>query len=416
MNTPPQSPRGLRAGNLILSSLNKLGLAGCSLQPDDLLRTARKRTRLKHLGDTYSREALERLSASMDNEAELTPIGRLLTRELLVTGLSNQLKLEDWFSRHPEIAQQDIAEPIIIIGMPRTGTTILHELMALDPANRVPQTWEVASPFPPPEHATYETDPRIKEEQTRLKVSHYLMPGVENMHRMGAQLPQECVAITSDVFLTMLYTTIYHIPSYAEWLANAADMSIAYRYHRRMHQLLQWRTRQSRWVLKSPGHLWSLEALLTEYPDARLVQTHRDPLKITSSLASMVPTMRSAYQYKIDAGAVASEWANTNALALNASLRARQSGAIRPEQIIDIQFSDFIQSPERAVESIYRKFDLEFTPQLADVIRQYIADNPADKHGGHKHYFSDTGLDAEKERARVYDYQAYFNVLSESLK
>ena len=130
----------------------------------------------------------------------------------------------------------------------------------------------------------------------------------------------------------------------------------------------------------------------------------------------MVPTMRSAYQYKIDAGAVASEWANTNALALNASLRARQSGAIRPEQIIDIQFSDFIQSPERAVESIYRKFDLEFTPQLADAIRQYIADNPADKHGGHKHYFSDTGLDAEKERARVHDYQAYFNVLSESLK
>ncbi len=415
MNQQPRSPLGLRLANTLMRPLNTLGLGKASLDPNDLLRAARKKTGLNHIDQPESVEALDRLCQAMEQEADLTPMGRLFTREMLIGGLCKQLQLKDWIERHPEILDEPITAPVVIIGMPRTGTTILHELMALDPTNRVPQTWEVAAPFPPPESASYDKDARIAEEAKRLKVSHYLMPGVENMHRMGAQLPQECVAITADVFMSMLYNTVYHIPSYAKWLAEEADMSLAYRYHKRMLQLLQWKHKGDRWVIKSPGHLWSLPELIQEYPDAKLIQTHRDPLKIVSSLASMLPTMRSAYQSRVDVAGTAQEWAHTNSKALNASMEARKAGAINPENIVDIQFREMIHSPELAVERAYQQFGLPFSPELAKAIQNYIAENPADKHGGHKHHFSDTGLDTDTERQRVKAYQDYFEVPDERL-
>lgn len=415
MNQQPRSPLGLRLANTVLKPFNHLGLGKASLDPNDLLRAARKKTGFNHIDQPDSVDALDRLCKSLEQEANLTPMGRIFTREMLISGLCKQLELKHWIDRHPEILDETITAPVVIIGMPRTGTTILHELMALDPANRVPQTWEVAAPFPPPEPDSYASDARISEEAKRLKVSHYLMPSVENMHRMGEQLPQECVAITADVFMSMLYNTVYHIPSYAQWLAEDADMSLAYRYHKRMLQLLQWKYKRDRWVIKSPGHLWSLPELIQQYPDAKLIQTHRDPLKIVSSLASMLPTMRSAYQSRVDVAGTAREWAQTNSKALNASMAARKSGAIDPNNIVDIQFREMIQSPELAVERAYKQFGLPFSEQLATAIQRYVSENPADKHGGHKHHFSDTGLNVEEERQRVEAYQAYFAVPDERL-
>ena len=233
------------------------------------------------------------------------------------------------------------------------------------------------------------------------------------MHRIGAQLPQECVSITADVFASMLYNTIYRIPTYANWLARDADMAPIYKYHRRMHQLLQWRCPAQRWVIKSPAHLWSIEALLREYPDAKLVQTHRDPLRIVSSLVSMTGVMRSAYGGGIDRDDLAQEWSNSCAFALNASLKTRASGAIAPGQIVDIQFGAFMKSAESEVERIYDAFGFEFTPAFAQRIREYLRINSSEKHGGHKHQFSNTGLDYAKEREKVKAYQDYFAVPSE---
>lgn len=409
MSIAPRSPRMLRLVNTVGGLLPRV-----QLDPDTLIARARDKTRLTDFGPGGPfREGLERLCDSLQREANLTPAGRVLARQMVSQALEYQLQLQDWYTRHPEIAQEKIRCPVIIIGMPRTGTTILHELMALDPVNRCPMTWEVAHPFPPPDAATFKTDPRIQRTARELKLSHYLMPGVENMHRMGAELPQECVAITAWMFSSMQYNTVLRLPSYTHWLMNDADYAAMYRFHRRAHQYLQWRCPAQRWVVKTPGHLWSLEALLAEYPDALLVQTHRDPLKIVSSLASMLPTMRSAYARDIDVGEVAREWSDNCANALNASVASRRAGAIRPEQVVDIQFGDFMADPAAQVRRIYEQFGLEFTDAFAEAIRAYIADNPSDKHGGHKHRFEDTGLDLATERAKVQNYQDYFGVKSE---
>lgn len=408
MSIQPVPPRFLRILNAVGTVLPKVVLT-----PDALIRRARKKTGLTDFGpEGPFLDALDVLCDSLESEAALTPVGRLLVGNMLGQGLEYQLQLQDWFQRHPEIADERIDQHLIIIGMPRTGTTILHELMALDPANRCPLTWEVAHPFPPPETTTYHHDPRIAETERELKVSHFLMPGVENMHRMGARLPQECVAITAWIFASMQYPTVLRIPGYMDWLMHKADHAAMYRFHRRALQYLQWRC-PGRWVTKTPAHLWSLEALLAEYPEAMLVQTHRDPLKIVSSLTSMIPTMRAAYSRHVDVREVAREWSGNCVTALNASVASRRAGAIRPEQVVDIQFQDFMADPAQAVRRIYQQFGLPFSEGFERAIEHYIANNPSDKHGGHKHHFRDTGLDVATERARVRDYQDFFGVASE---
>lgn len=407
------SPLPVRAVNRVGSWLNGAGLCRASLQPQALIDTAIDNTGLHDFGEGPHLDALSVLCDALEQEAHLSFIGRHITRAQLIKSLEVQLQLQDWFTRHPEIANEKIEQPVIIIGMPRTGTTILHELMTLDAANRNPLFWEVAHPFPPPEKASYHNDPRIRRQQRELDFSHYLMPGVQGMHRMGAQLPQECVAITAHVFTSMLYTTIYHIPGYAHWLQHVTDHAAAFRFHRRFHQYLQWLCKGERWVVKSPAHLWTLPALLQEYPDARLVQTHRDPLRILSSLTSLSATLRQAYSTRIDTRVFAREWSDTCASALNASMAARKSGIIRPERVVDLQFRDFMQAPAACVKSIYDRFAIPFPATMADAIASYIAANPSDKHGGHKHSFADTGLDLSNEREKVRAYQDYFGVESD---
>jgi len=386
-----------------------------ALQPGSLIDAARKQAGLSDFGpEGPYEEALEILCRDLEQQADLRPLGRLLTRNMLLQSLRFQLQLQDWITRNPEILAQGIERPLVIIGMPRTGTTILHELLALDPANRCPMSWEVAHPFPPPQSASFRTDPRIRRHARELRFSHLLMPGVENMHRMGAELPQECVAITAHVFVSMLYNTIYRVPGYTQWLREGADHERVYRYHKRLLQYLQWRCPRERWVLKSPAHLWQLEALLAVYPDARLIQTHRDPLRIVSSLASMLPTMRSAYSSRVDAVEVAREWSDNCASALNASVVSRRRGTIAPQQLIDIQFRDFMADPGLQLQRIYAQFGIGFSDRMRESIQRYIAQNPSDKHGGHSHRFSDTGLELAGERNKVADYQSFFSVASES--
>jgi len=370
------SPFPIRAINGLGGIAATMGIGHASLVPDELIATAKKQTGLSDFGEGPHHDALSRLCVALETEAALSFLGRHLVRQQLLQGLHVQLQVQEWVRRYPQIADEKIEQPLVIIGMPRTGTTILHELMTLDASNRNPLFWEVAHPFPPPETASYHSDTRIKRHQRELDFSHYLMPGVQGMHRMGSQLPQECVAVTAYVFASMLYSTIFHIPSYTRWLENGADHAAAFRFHRRFHQLLQWRCKAKRWVVKSPGHLWTLPALLNEYPDARLIQTHRDPLRILSSLTSLSATLRQAYSTHIDT-------------------------------------SEFVRTPVECVRAIYQKFDLPFDAQLTTQIPQYITANPSDKHGGHKHSFADTGLDISNERKKVSGYQEYFGVASD---
>lgn len=409
-----QLPLALRCFNTLAAALRRTGLNMIPLEPEALLSAASKATGLSDYGSDYFREPLRRLCESLEQDARLTGLGRAMAKQDILRLLSHRLQFEDTHKRHPEIAEQEIIAPIFILGMPRTGTTSLHELMALDDRFRVPMSWEVAYPFPPPETATYQSDPRIAQVDAELARVDKLLPAFRDMHPMGAQLPQECVALFSHDFASMIFDVQFRLQSYQKWLLHE-DMSEVFRNHRRWLQLLQWRCPGETWVLKSPQYLWNIDDMLNEYPDARVVQTHRDPVKVAISIASLTATLRSLASNEVDLPEIASDYADMIEHGNRKTSAARQSGRISPGNILDIRFSDFLQSPLAAVESIYQHFDLPLENTVRGEMASFLqAGSESDRHGKHRYSADDALLDLEAERLRFADYQRQYNVTSES--
>ena len=250
-------------------------------------------TGLDDFGADSWREGLEVLVDALNTEAALNELGLAVVGGELAGYLADRLQITAYRTAHPEIAAVDVVPPIVIVGQGRTGTTILFDLLAQDRGSRVPRTWEVDHPCPPPETATYETDPRIAEVDATLEGLDLVLPGFRAMHPMGARNAQECVRITASDFRSLIFATQYRVPSHSQWLTHQADMASAYRWHRIFLQHLQSHHPGNRWVLKSPGHQWCMGELLAEYPDALLVQSHRDPLRIIASISSLVARLRS---------------------------------------------------------------------------------------------------------------------------
>lgn len=405
-------PLGLRLLNGAGRAARATGLPVLRLDPQALMARAERRTGLHDFGDDAFREPLRRLVHSLEHEAELTLLGRLIARTDLVRFLENRLRMTAEHRRHPEIAARPIERPLFILGLPRTGTSILHELLAQDPANRVPMTWEVMHPWPPPERATYESDPRIAQVEKHFAGVDRLIPNFKSMHPMGATLPQECVALTAHDFASMVFHPTYRVPAYQTWL-DGADLRGVYTSHRRQLQYLQWRCPGERWVLKSPGHLWALDALLDVYPDARIVQTHRDPLKVVASLTSLVTLLRSMASDRVDALEIGADWTALLAAGLERSIAVRARRLPEGPQVIDVHFADLVRDEIGTVRRIYDHFGLTLGAEAEARMRRFLAANPRDKHGTHRYTLARAGLDATVERQRYAAYQRRFDVASE---
>jgi hypothetical protein len=414
MLSAPSLPLPVRIYNSVRRSAARVGLPLPSLEAEALIDRARRKTGLSDLGPDTFREPLDRLLRSLQQDAGLHALGRSIAAEQIVSNLENRLRLFDCLAREPGIRSGRVERPIVIVGMARTGTSILHELIGQDPTVRVPEAWEVMTPVPPPQAATYASDPRIAACDASLAQTERLIPDFRRMHRMAARLPQEDVAITSLEFTSMLFEASFRLPSYTQWFhGDSVDLAPAYALHRSFLQLLQWRCPANRWVLKTPGHLWALESLLAEYPDACLVQTHRDPLQVLSSLTSLCTTLRALASDEIVPHEIAREWHELNAQAYDACIDARESGLVRPEQVIDIPFAELMSDPFAKIRQIYEKFDVEYTPDADRRMREYLATHTTEEHGKHAHRFEDTGLDLDEARASVQRYQDYFDVPSE---
>ena len=383
------------------------------LDADVLIAAARDATGLQDFGDDGWRDGLDRLVAGLCDEAALSDRGVMAAAGDLVAYLTSRLQVVDWHRRHRELAHDDVTPPIVIVGQARTGTTILFDLLAQDPGNRLPLTWEVDRPIPPPDKETYHTDPRIDEVQAQLDLVDLALPGFKAMHAMGARLGQECVRITGGDFRSMIFPTQYRVPSYARWLLDDADMTTAYRWHRRVLQVLQSRHRGARWVLKSPGHIWCLEALLAEYPGALLIQTHRDPLRVVASIASLLTTLRQLASDDTTLPGAAAEFADYLLDGFDRSVTARRNGVVPTDRVVDVQFRAFVADPLATVRTVYERFGLELSPAVEARMQAFLAANPQEKHGGHRYTFADTGLDAGAMRERARRYQEYFDVPSE---
>ena len=358
---------------------------------------------------------MDLLIHSLHTEGDLSEVGVEVAAAMIADFLKSRLWVVEWHHRHPEIGTTKVSDPVLVIGQPRTGTTILFDLLAQDPRFRVPLTWEVAQPHPPPETATYDTDPRIGDAAIAQEMSEALNPGFQSIHPSGPLRGQECVAITAGDFRSLLFSTVFHVPSYSRWLVWEADMAPAYRYHRKFLQLLQWRHASERWLLKSPAHQWCLSAAFAEYPNATIVQTHRDPLKVLASTASLTAHLQLLAREHTSIPAQATEWVDYLVEGNNRSVIAREDGTVPAGRAIDLQFSALMRDPWGLIAGVYEQMGMTLDSDAKDAMRVFYDDNPADKYGVHSYTFSATGLEVGAVRRRTQRYESYFKVPQEAL-
>jgi hypothetical protein len=381
-----------------------------------LLVRASDETGLSDFGEDSWEEGLDRLVHSLRTEGDLSQVGLGVAAAMITDFLKSRLWVTDWHQRHPEIATSPVSAPLFVIGQPRTGTTILFDLLAQDPKFRVPLTWEVAQPHPPPETASYQTDPRIGDAAIAQAMSESLNPGFQAIHPSGPLRGQECVAITAGDFRSMLYSTAFHVPSYTRWLVWEADMAPAYRYHRKFLQLLQWHHAGERWLLKSPAHQWCLGAVFAEYPDATIVHTHRDPLKVLASTASLTAHLQRMASSHTSIPDLAQEWIDYLVEGNDRSVTAREDGTVPAGRAIDLHFGALMGDPWESIAGVYEEIGMMLDTDADDAMRAFYGDNPADKYGVHRYTFSATGLDAGEARRRTRRYEDFFRVPQETLE
>ena len=394
----PFRPLPIRALNLGGRALAALGLRLPSLAEAELLAAAERVTGLSDFGADSFRPGLRELLRCFEGEAQLTTLGRSMARGNVIAALATRLRLVDWRRRHPELAGEEIRRPLFVLGMPRTGTTLLHGLLAQDRVVRAPLSWEVGDPCPAPETASFESDPRIAAARARERDIEKIAPGFLAIHPMGAQLPQECVSLTAPEFMSMQWEAAYAVPSYQRWW-EAQDHAPTFRWHRAFLQHLQSRHRRERWVLKTPAHLLTLDALFAEYPDALIVQTHRAPSQVVASLASLECALRGASTDSIEPRAQGSEAAALIERMLRAGIAARAAHPEREAQFFDLAYPDLVADPIGSTKRLYQHFALELSGEAEHRMRRFLSENASDKHGVHKYAPGVFGLDtAELER------------------
>jgi hypothetical protein len=371
-----------------------------------LLDAASTTTGLDDFGDASFRAGLEVLAAALDGEADLNANGRLGHQAMLHGYLCERLRIEDWHRRHPEIAAERIGGPIFITGLPRTGTTALSHLLATDPATRSLQMWESQQPTPPPDAATYRTDPRIAEAEARNAPLHD-DPDFRRMYDATATSPTENIDLLGQHFRTQHFEGMAHVPRYVRWWLGC-DMLPAYRHHERVLQLLQWRCPPRRWHLKSPPDLCCLDAFVAVYPDARIVWTHRDPAKVLASVCKLIWIIRRMQSDRVDAHALGREqlalWSEGVRRAL--AFRRREGEA----RFADVFMHDLVARPVETVAATYARVGWPFTDAAEHAMRAWSGEHPQHKHGAMPYTLEEFGLTLDAVRDAFRDYTTHFGI------
>jgi hypothetical protein len=405
---PPASPEWLDRLNAHGAAVGGVEYL-VSLDPDDLLAAARESTGLHEFGGESWRPHFDVLVGALSTEARLTVGGRILARTELLRTLRQRLLLAAAWAADPMILQEPIDRPVFVVGTGRSGTSILHQLLALDPANRTPATWELLFPG----DALSRDAPIVR--QLGHDVHAFwadLQPAYEAMHHNDGDEPNECIFATMLEFLSDQWGGTYDVPTYAAYLIRT-DQTEAYRYHRRVLQTLQRRERAERWVLKAPSHLSQLRSLFAVYPDARVIQIHRDPLKTVPSTISLMGTIKSMRSEHVDVDALAPWISMGYGLMLDDTIDARGTGALPDDQFVDVRYADLMTNPVVTIDGIYRRLEIDRPPTLDIAVAEYVSARPKDSHGTHRYSLADTGLDPATERARFRRYQAQYDVPDE---
>ena len=368
---------------------------------DELVERAMVATDRSDMGEAAWRDGLEVLVRAARTEADLNVFGVDLFESWVGERLRNRLGVIDWVTRHPSLTDAPVSSPLVVVGMLRTGSTILLELLAADPAHRALMKWEALDSIPPP-IATFTTDPRIAHWVGAMETTYAMVPSLKAIHWEPGDGPTECVALLGQAFRSQDWLGLFHLPSYVDWYLSA-DLEPAYAFHRQALQVLQSEA-PGGWVLKAPGHLLGLDALVATYPDARIVVLHRDPLRTVPSSVSLSTTSTpNSLTNDLDtSGHWGAMWLRMLGEMVDrlADFRRR-----RPDvAIMDLHYADLAADPIEAVRSIHRHFGGDLSAEGEEAARRHLAAHPQGVHGEHRYSLADAGLTVAQVEDRFADY------------
>jgi hypothetical protein len=366
-----------------------------------------RQTGLTDFGDPHYRQGLLTLLEAAEQDAKLHPLGRYTTNDIVTNYLVQRLRLVEMRKKEPEVFEKPLLPPLLITGLARSGTTFLHNLLALDPAHRALPLWLLQRPFPERQGSGDGPDPRIRKMEQSLRARQPLLPGLDAKHYMRADTPEECIVALGLTFNSLIFGTLLPVHGYTEWYLKQEDTSQKYREYRWLLQVFQSDEPEQRLTLKAPAHLGNLEALLQAVPKVLVIQTHRDPVACVSSVCSLVYTYHRAVAHEIDLRRMA-----------NLTLRVYESWfgrnlafrAEHPDVIYDVYYDSLVSDPAGTVRGIYSHFGLPWTESYASELEEYIKRNPKDKHGKHRYAASDYGLTEGEIAEQLGFYSEHFGL------
>jgi hypothetical protein len=376
--------------------LSDASTAAEALDPDRLIAEAEAVVDSSDWGEPPFRDALEILCRSAVDELNAPQM--LALKDKIEPRLVQRLQMMRDRRTYPEIARQEIRDPLVVTGLPRAGTTVLHAVLSRDPRVRSPLKWEVAAPSPPPQ-ADFRDDPRfLASEAAMAKID----PALLAMHTMAADLPEEDQMLFEWAGRSHNLCVRGYLPDYMRWLLNEADMRPAYEFHRQALQHMQAFAPRTFWSLKTPLHMHWLDELFATYPEARIIVMHRDPAQVLPSLSSLTYYGRASLA-PADPHAIGRELFDEFSLATDRLMAFRDRGA-HSDRFIDVNHVDFVRAPMEVIQRVYDKFGIDLTDEARSAMSSFMADNRSGRHGKHSYTLEEFGLSkgAIRERFRRY--------------
>ncbi len=369
-------------------------LASPTVTAQDLAALATLLSGVKEQDEALPAEALVVLMASLKANDELSTDGRAAIHLNIIARMINRLRIQRVLKRHPLIQDERIERPLIVTGLPRTGTTLLQRLLAQDPNSRCLPFWEALQPAPSGDWPPRDADPRIDDAAELIAVTSRKNAKMKSVHATDPESPEECTLLLLNSLVYPAFDQYAHVPEYIDWLRQRSLLP-TYQYYVRQLQILQFAHRAEHWVLKAPRHRRYLDILLQVLPTAQIVLTQRDPVKSITSACSLRMTTRSAYQDSVDPLAIGRRAMDKIRDFLEESIEAfdRMRRELDTGQFVDVQYADMMRDPIATVRGIYEALGYTYSDAFETRMRQWLAENPQHKHGVHRYTPEQFGLD-----------------------
>lgn len=410
----PYRPIPIKLFNILGRALQPFGLFS-DLNAVALMDAAKKKTDLKDFGQGFAEgelffEAFIQLINALNQEAKLTPFGKLIQKTRFISALSTRLKIADLLKKHPEINTINLGKVIVIAGLQRTGTTTLHRLIAADPNMRSLASWEALNPLPFAGEQKGKPEKRIKLAKQAEKALAYMAPEFFAIHPVEHDAPEEDILLLDLCFMSQAPEATFYVPSYAKWLEEQ-DHEAAYQYLKTVLKVLHWYQPNKNWVLKTPHHMEYIDTLLKVFPEATIVQTHRDPQKTTGSFCSMVAHGRGVFSDEVDAKEVAQHWTDKVERMMRLSIESRAKSD--KNCFIDVSYYDLVKNPLNEIQKIYDHAGIYLEASSKQAMSVTKEKNKQHRFGKHIYDIADFDLTVESIEEKYRFYRAHYKIPQE---